>query len=128
MTLQEINTIVEQYEKLKKHIEDTALKLESIDQQTYNTGRGVESSYIDGDTVWVTYDDSCGGYYSTDSFRFSISFLNMSDEELTEAVKKEKEKREEEKRKTKEEKAKKEKADAEARELELYQKLKEKYE
>ena len=132
MNKEQIKSFIESYESMMKLIEETVNKLEKVDYETWNTGRGIINSYIEtyqGSTsVNITYDTSCRGCWSEDSTSFPAEWLLLSDEELIQAATEDRNERrriEAEKVKAKKEK---EAADKEAREREQYMKLKAKFE
>lgn len=127
MNLEQINDVINNYDKLVELVHEKIKILEESDNK-YNTAKGIESTSFGDGVVYVTCDDTCMGCYDYFSFSFPLNFLTLSDDDLKKVVEQEKKDRIEKERVEKEKKKQKEKIESEQRELEQYQKLKAKFE
>ncbi len=127
MNSDQINETISNYDKLIALAKDKIKILEKADTK-YSTLRGIETITFEDDKVWVKCDDSCRGSYDSHYFDFPISFLSLSDTELTNEVTLAKELKLENDRKIVEEKKIKNAEIQEEKDLILYNKLKAKFE
>jgi hypothetical protein len=125
-TIDQINDILINYDNLINHIDDTIKIMKEIDA-FYNTHRGIKDIHFDNSYVTVVCDDSFDGYYDTIQFSFPKNYLTLSVFELKDIVLKDKIIREEKERIKKENDENEIKKIKEQKELELYKKLKEKF-
>ena len=86
MEQEEIKSILEHYDKLKNLVLSTLSTLREIDSKRYDTGIGIEEIEFEDNQVNIRYDDSIYGCYDSGWIFFPLTFLSMTDKELTEAV------------------------------------------
>lgn len=127
MNIEQINDIVSKYNDLYE-LAYNKIELVSKIDSFYSINRGIERLSFEDKSIYVEYDDTCMGCYSTDSFYFPIEWLTLSDDELKQTVLKAKEERLEKERLAKEEKERKERLAKEEKERKDYLRLKNKYE
>lgn len=126
--LEQIKEVINNYDKLIQLVYTKIDIMKKIDYK-YNTARGIECINFYGDnSVSVICDDTCMGSYDTFSFSFPLDYLSLSDDKLKEVIEQDKVKRIEEERLKKLENELKRQKDKEQQELELYKKLKQKFE
>lgn len=126
MNKEQIEEIISNYSKLNALAKSKIKLIEEIDSQ-YDTARGIEDIEIDLHEVCVRCNDSCRGHYDYFIYTFPTEWLSKSDSELQEIVLNEKKLREERELRKKEEKRLEENRKKEQMELELYEKLKVKF-
>ena len=128
MTTEELRSFIDNYKTVEEKIEHVFEVLQTIDYPYWTTGRRIINFMIDEGYVCVSYDDSSMGCWDEGSNSFDAEWLLLSDEELIEVAKQDRNKREEEEKRKEEEKKKIETEDKERREREQYEKLKAKFE
>jgi len=126
--LKQIKSTLKDYEEIISLAKEKIKILEEIYPSMFNTAKGIEDINFYDETVHVTCDDSCRGCYDSTSFKFPLNYLTLSDNDLRYVVEKLKnnilnKKIQDDINKSKIEEEKKEKI-----ELDLFKRLKEKYE
>ena len=126
--MKDINKIISDYHNLIALTKSKISEIEKLDF-FYNTNRGVEKISFDlkEEIVEVVVDYSYRGCTDYDYFSFPIEWINKEGEELEEVVNLAKIEREELQRKKLEDKVQKDLEAQEKKELEQYNKLKEKF-
>ena len=126
MTIEEINSIVDNYEGLLTFIKDRLKFMEKFDG-LYSTGGKIDNIEIYNDKVNVTTWYNMCGYTEHESFNFPLVFLTYDDDKLSKAIGDECKARLQLEEKRKEEEKIKDKLAKEQRELAEYQRLKNKF-
>ena len=124
-TLEEIKTVIEEYDKLITLVKEKIAQLEMLDGKKYDIGRYIDEIDLDAKSGKVNvrcYNDYMSG------FSFPLSFLIMTNDELNKTVVQERNDRLEQKRIELEQAELKAKETKEAKERALYESLKAKFE
>lgn len=86
MNIEQINKILSDYDVLIDLVKSKVVVLEMIDRSEYDTVRGIDKIQFEGESVYVTCDDTSWGCADYSYFEFPIIWLAKTDEELVEIV------------------------------------------